>query len=694
MEDERSSVNMETEALGPLQAAPFMRKLSVQPWGVLGTQQSKEDGIREVGPPPDSETAIVDPAGLVYIQSLGPGGAGGASAVIYKHLGIADHEAFPAEVVSAITQVLDAKHYSYGDNHVIHVVGPDLRCATYAEDDDRAVEALATAYLNLLAEFASSGCRCLRLLPISGGIFRGRYADEMPGMTIGALGAAFAHLQPRMQREVLKASCIELCIFMESEFEEFKMALSQVQQAMVALPGDGSDHEESDRGAGGQDARPQLECQQSLSAAMRSARRSATLDHASDPVADVLPSSHDEDRPLCNGAEQGGSEPFRRRSESLSSKNPTTSATLVSRRASLESHAASTVTGVADRDSIAGQGDGRQALDQGSDSGENRDAKKLSDSRVLNGAADAGQPPVLLGAEAGACEDEKSGYMNTKRNPDDDFATEVTHVVLEGGRREPAHARASQVGTAQAGELNDVGTEILSESGVWRPAPHDTPHSLADRRVSTARVHASPDSADQAEGAKDVCTEVSTARRVSKVAVDDPSCTPHVGDDTEVLTEGGAWRPLHQMPELARRIQDLASTASAPHPVNDGTEILSESGFWRPGGSVAEPISQRAGTIVTSIDVPQVREPMRVSLRANSVKELQSIRWLFGERGASIKRLGHNFPPHQAVQRGDRLRSINGSDVLDMLPDEIRQVWRDEQHKGEFLVLEFIGPAP
>eukprot|EP00974_Lingulodinium_polyedra_P074468 7217426-Lingulodinium_polyedra.AAC.1 len=52
----------------------------------------------------------------------------------------------------------------------------------------------------------------LRLLPISGGIFSGPFANDMPGITIVALTIAFSLLSEAQKQKIL-SSKVELCIF-------------------------------------------------------------------------------------------------------------------------------------------------------------------------------------------------------------------------------------------------------------------------------------------------------------------------------------------------------------------------------------------------------------------------------------------------------------------------------------------------
>ena len=61
-------------------------------YGVLGVQRRRYAAIASVdspeAPPPDDATCVVDPAGLEYVQRVGPRGAGGAAGAIDDELGI------------------------------------------------------------------------------------------------------------------------------------------------------------------------------------------------------------------------------------------------------------------------------------------------------------------------------------------------------------------------------------------------------------------------------------------------------------------------------------------------------------------------------------------------------------------------------------------------------------------------------
>eukprot|EP00747_Dinoflagellata_sp_TGD_P208314 gnl/TRDRNA2_/TRDRNA2_81817_c0_seq2.p3 gnl/TRDRNA2_/TRDRNA2_81817_c0~~gnl/TRDRNA2_/TRDRNA2_81817_c0_seq2.p3 ORF type:complete len:131 (+),score=26.19 gnl/TRDRNA2_/TRDRNA2_81817_c0_seq2:402-794(+) len=99
----------------------------------------------------------------------------------------------------------------------------DAECA----GRDEAVGDLAKVYRNILAEFAASDLPRLRLLPVSGGIFSGKFAPQLPAMTAEAIGLGFSRLEHAAKVQVLKASSLELCIFMESDFDAFSKAFDE-----------------------------------------------------------------------------------------------------------------------------------------------------------------------------------------------------------------------------------------------------------------------------------------------------------------------------------------------------------------------------------------------------------------------------------------------------------------------------------
>lgn len=221
----------------PGEAIPLLARIQVMPYGVLGLQLTNFRQEKRMAPLPDDATAIVDAAGLHHIRDKGPCGASGSAGAIYKHLGIQKMRSFSSDVVHAIRAEGDAKLHSYGNDHVIHAIGPDFRREPYCTGNaEQGLEALAKAYSNILQEFAAprlppaTPFRHLRLLPLSSGIFSGNYGQSLPGTTMRALGAGFAMIDTGARQRVLDARTLELCIFSEAEYERYAVALRRVQR--------------------------------------------------------------------------------------------------------------------------------------------------------------------------------------------------------------------------------------------------------------------------------------------------------------------------------------------------------------------------------------------------------------------------------------------------------------------------------
>lgn len=243
----------------------FLNKIDIMPYGVLGTQLSLTGTLKSVGREPNSDTAIVDPAGLHHIHGSASN-AGGASGAIYHYLGLTG--AFPTDVRQFIHKATDAKLFKYpipgaapipdttpvkrppgvpvdktpSSNEatvvpeanliqptlpVIHVVGPDFRRGKWSERE--ASLELARAYRNVLHEFVVSDAKLLRLTPISGGIFSGDLSDQMPPITQEALSCGFDQLHQYDKEVILKPDRkIELCMFMEREWDPYCKAFDYI----------------------------------------------------------------------------------------------------------------------------------------------------------------------------------------------------------------------------------------------------------------------------------------------------------------------------------------------------------------------------------------------------------------------------------------------------------------------------------
>ena len=207
--------------------------VTVVPYSVLGTQLTNKYGVKNRSDTPDINTAFVDPAGLPFISKNGPRRAGGCSGAIYKFLGIQAKAKFEPDVVSAITAPTHAKYkvYGGGTKHAIHAVGPDFN-----EEEctpEQAIERLATTYANVLKQFAETQEHVvnLRLLPISGGIFAGKFKPELAELTFNALTMAFKKISNNHKKSdvvtKIKTSKLYMCIFEEKELEDFNKAFGQ-----------------------------------------------------------------------------------------------------------------------------------------------------------------------------------------------------------------------------------------------------------------------------------------------------------------------------------------------------------------------------------------------------------------------------------------------------------------------------------
>lgn len=224
---------------------PHLSGIKVRPYGVLGEQLTRSGNRVRRAPEPGMQVAFFDPAGLPFIRA-GPQGAGGAAGDIYDWLGIRNSPAFPDPVVRAIDRPLAAKFHAYGFKKCIHVVGPDFSEPDSAASYKQALGELARAYQAAFVEFIVSGERNLRMLPLSGGVYAGRFSSDLPRMTAEAIQWGFSMLEKEQQQLVQRAEQVELCIFLEKELAEFEEAFAEQAAADAArrLVPAGSDVEE------------------------------------------------------------------------------------------------------------------------------------------------------------------------------------------------------------------------------------------------------------------------------------------------------------------------------------------------------------------------------------------------------------------------------------------------------------------
>ena len=160
---------------------------------------------------------IVDPAGLDFLARGSTSGAGGASGAIYTKLRL---RSFPPEVTKAIEKIGDAAWWSYTQGHrravVIHVAGPD--CCGKNLTPKQAVATLSVAcysvFLCMLKQLRHPQGKQteLRLLPISSGIFAGKFKTKaVEQLTWQAVSGAFCRLQIMDKLNVQKLS-ITMCV--------------------------------------------------------------------------------------------------------------------------------------------------------------------------------------------------------------------------------------------------------------------------------------------------------------------------------------------------------------------------------------------------------------------------------------------------------------------------------------------------
>mmetsp|Transcript_120773 Transcript_120773/g.386689 ORF Transcript_120773/g.386689 Transcript_120773/m.386689 type:complete len:423 (-) Transcript_120773:100-1368(-) len=176
---------------------------------------------------PNVRTAIVDPAGLYFIKHNRPDEAGGASGAIYQELNISRAGGFGPDVTNSIVETSDAKSVFYEAHFdVIHVAAPDLR---EVQDQADACKKLISSYTNVFKEFASNqrNLHELRLLPVSGGIFAGKYLPSLPIMTATAVDKALSDLKGSTWIDVLKRTTLKMCIFTAAEQDSYMDAFTR-----------------------------------------------------------------------------------------------------------------------------------------------------------------------------------------------------------------------------------------------------------------------------------------------------------------------------------------------------------------------------------------------------------------------------------------------------------------------------------
>lgn len=204
----------------------FIHKITVRPYGVMGTSMTLQGTLKREAAEPDESTVVTDPADLMTLYTNAET-ATGTSGAIYKWLGL--KKAFPDDVALSVNRPCDAKYHLYNERfHVIHVVGPDFREGVWSERE-AAIE-LSRAYRNVLHEFAISDCTTLRMVPISSGENAGPLHDQLPPITHEALRMAFEQLHVFDREYVLRDDKnIDLCVFVNRDCGRFDAAFKSLQ---------------------------------------------------------------------------------------------------------------------------------------------------------------------------------------------------------------------------------------------------------------------------------------------------------------------------------------------------------------------------------------------------------------------------------------------------------------------------------
>ena len=242
-----------------------VRAFTVQPYGVLGSRVDY-DGIVVTGVGPDPADlrgcCVVDSTDISLLPAP-KGGNGGpkrathsSSKAIYQWAGLALEKSFPDIVSDSLREIGDSCHCTYhkpgsedtrkdlqDEAHVIHALAPDFRGdhpnldgnnssntptkvstpPTKEWTPERAVASLAICYRNVLAAFVASGMEVLRLPVLSSGARAGQFYEEVPRLTMEALGRGILLLSATQQAS-LQASDLQLCVPFEADLAEFANA--------------------------------------------------------------------------------------------------------------------------------------------------------------------------------------------------------------------------------------------------------------------------------------------------------------------------------------------------------------------------------------------------------------------------------------------------------------------------------------
>lgn len=184
--------------------------------------------------PSSSGAAIVDavPRGATAGGPRRRAAAGGDGGV-YRWAGIADSEAFPADVAAALAQDFGARLHRYGDREVIHVAAPDLSDLAYQSDEEEALEALSVAYRRVF-EAVVGQARRVRLPPLgsAGEDDEGR----LPELTIAAVGNALREMGANARKRLFaNGGGVELCVGAGADAELYRAALAAADGTLAPL---------------------------------------------------------------------------------------------------------------------------------------------------------------------------------------------------------------------------------------------------------------------------------------------------------------------------------------------------------------------------------------------------------------------------------------------------------------------------
>ena len=219
-----------TQDMAPLptpQMYDIVSIIEVIPGGVLGDAVNAGK-TKEVWWKPEQYTLVVDPAGLRYIQQLGPSKASGASGAIYRWLDIHHNASFPTTVKNGLKDFFQALEFAYSSSkHILHVLGPDFNKDHKHLSREDAVEVLAQTYFNIWRSYIKSTCKNIRVPPLAGGINAGDWKQQIVQLTMDALLSSFKKLGGENRDKLVAKGIMQLCIFDQSEHDQWAAAVAE-----------------------------------------------------------------------------------------------------------------------------------------------------------------------------------------------------------------------------------------------------------------------------------------------------------------------------------------------------------------------------------------------------------------------------------------------------------------------------------